>query len=189
MGAGRLNRIWHDLRGRVVCLLSDQNGVSAVEFALLLPLMITMYLGTIEVSQGVAINRKIAITSRALSDLVSQVTSTTTTDLNNVMAAASAVMTPYPTGTLAAKVSTVDIDANGVAKIGWSYALNTSPRAKGSTVTVPAALNVPNTELIWSEVSYVFTPTIGYVVIGSITLSDQNYVRPRQSATVPCSNC
>lgn len=189
MRAERPNKIWRDLRRRVIFLLRDQNGVSAVEFALLLPLLITMYLGTIEVSQGVAINRKIAITARALSDLVSQTTSITTTELANVMAASSAVMTPYPTGTLAAKVSTVDIDANGVAKIGWSYASNTSPRAKGSTVTVPTALKVPNTELIWSEVSYVYTPTIGYVISGSLTLSDQNYVRPRQSATVPCGNC
>ena len=35
-------------------LASDQRGVSAVEFAMLLPLMLSLYLGGVEVSQGVA---------------------------------------------------------------------------------------------------------------------------------------
>jgi len=184
-----VRRMGRSMYLRLIGLMNDQRGVSAVEFAMLLPLMMTMYLGTVEVSQGVAINRKVTITARTLGDLVTQSTSVNTADLANVMAASSAVMTPFPTATLTAKVSAVDIDGAGAAKIAWSYALNTTARSKGSTVTVPAALAVPNTELIWSEVSFHYTPTIGYVVTGSLTLSDQNYTRPRQSSTVPCTNC
>ncbi len=186
---GSIERIGRSMHLRLASLMSDQRGVSAVEFAMLLPLMMTMYLGTVEVSQGVAINRKVTITARTLGDLVTQSTSVTTGDLANVVAASAAVMTPFPTATLSAKVSAVDIDNAGAAKIGWSYALNTTARSKGSTVTVPAGLAVPNTQLIWSEVSFHYTPTIGYVVTGSLTLSDQNYTRPRQSSTVPCTNC
>ena len=54
----------------------------------------------------------------------------------------------------------------------------------GSTVTPPAALNVANTTLIWSEVSYAYKPTIGYVVTGTLNLTDQIYMRPRLSVTV-----
>ena len=60
------------------------------------------------------------------------------------------------------------IDANSIAKIAWSDTLNGTKRAVGSTVTLPTALNVPNTTLIWSEVSYNYTPTIGYVVTGTL---------------------
>ena len=61
--------------------------------------------------------------------------------------------------------------------------------APGSVVTssVPAGLIVNNTSLIWSEVSYVYTPTIGYVVKSAITLSDQFFARPRQSTSVDFS--
>jgi hypothetical protein len=51
-------------------------------------------------------------------------------------------------------------------------------------VTLPAALVVPNTSLIWSEVQYAYTPTIGCVVSGTLTLKDQIYMRPRLSDSV-----
>jgi len=53
------------------------------------------------------------------------------------------------------------------------------------SVTVPSALVVPGTWLIWSEVAYSYTPSVGYVVTGTLNLSDRIYMRPRLSASVP----
>jgi hypothetical protein len=78
----------------------------------------------------------------------------------------------------------VKIDANSNATIDWSVTMNGTVRAKGSSVTLPAALLVPSTCLIWSEVSYLYKPTIGYVVTNTLTLKDQMYMRPRQSDCV-----
>ena len=81
-------------------------------------------------------------------------------------------------------MSSVTIDAQGKATIAWSDTLNGTARAKGSTVTLPAALAIPNSSLIWSEVQYTYKPVIGYVVTGTLTLKDQIYMRPRMSDTV-----
>ena len=62
--------------------------------------------------------------------------------------------------------------------------LKDSQRKKGDTVTVPAGLLVPKTYLIWSEASYTYKPAIGYVVTGTLNLSDQIYMRPRLSNNV-----
>ena len=51
-------------------------------------------------------------------------------------------------------------------------------------MTLPAALNVANTSLIWSEVQYTYKPAIGYVITGTLTLKDQIYMRPRLSDSV-----
>jgi len=162
----------------------DERGVSAVEFAMLLPLMITLYLGTVEISQGVGIDRKVTLTTRTVADLASQVSSINNSDMTNMLNASSAVIAPYDVTKLKVTVSLVTIDANGQAKVTWSDTFQGTKRAVGSTVTLPAALNVANTSLVWSEVAYTYTPTIGYVVTGTLNLSDQIYMRPRLSDTV-----
>jgi len=162
----------------------DRRGVSAVEFAMLLPLMVTMYLGVVEVSRGVGIDRKVTLTTRTMADLVSRVSTINNADMSSLLNASAAVISPYQASPLKIVLSAVSIDANGVAKVAWSDALNGTARSVGSTVSLPSALNVANTQLIWSEVSYTYNPTFGYVLTGNINLSDQIYMRPRLSDTI-----
>jgi len=172
------------LSRKVASLRRDQNGVSAVEFAMLLPLMVTLYLGAVEVSQAVSIHRKVTLTARTVADLASQVTSINNADMTNMLTAASAVIAPFASGELKVTVSAVSIDANGIARVTWSDTLNGTARAVNSTVALPSALNVPNSQLIWSEVHYNYLPTVGYVVTGALNLFDQIYMRPRLSESV-----
>ncbi len=169
---------------RVRRFSGDERGVSAVEFAMLLPLMLTLYLGTVEISQGISADRKVTLTTRTVADLVSQVASINNAEMLNSLNAASAVMAPYPVAKLKVVVTSVAVDAQGKATVAWSDTLNGTARSKGATVTLPTALNVPNSSLIWSEVQYAYTPTIGYLVSGTLTLKDQIYMRPRLSDTV-----
>ncbi len=162
----------------------DKRGMSAVEFALLLPLMVTLYLGSVEVSQGISIDRKVTLTARTVADLVSQVSSIDTTGVNASLGASAAILAPYSATNAKITVSVVTIDANGNAKVSWSVSKNGTARSAGSAVTVPAALKVPSTSLVWGEASYAYTPTIGYVVSGTMNLTDQIFMRPRLSDTV-----
>lgn len=124
------------------------------------------------------------MTARTVADLASQVTSVNNSEMTNLLNASTAVVAPFPAGHLKVTVSAVDIDANGVAKVTWSDTRNGVARAVGSTVPLPTALNVPNTQLIWSEASYYYTPAIGYVMTGSVNLADEIYMRPRLSDKV-----
>src|SRR5438874_245480 len=150
----------------LVRLAQERRGVAAVEFAMLLPLMVTLYLGSVEISQGVGIDRKVTLTTRTVADLASQVSSINNADMTNLLNASASVILPYDTTKLKVTVSEITIDSNGTAKIVWSDTLNGTKRTVGSTVTLPAALNVANSSLIWSEVSYSYKPAIGYVVTG-----------------------
>jgi Flp pilus assembly protein TadG len=179
--AARVARTFGD---RISRFGGDERGVSAVEFAMLLPLMLTLYLGTVELSQGIAADRKVTLTARTVADLVSQRNSIGNSEMKNSLNAATAVMSPYPTNNLKVTVTSVKVDAEGKATVDWSDSLNGGGRAKGSSVTLPTALNIPNSSLIWSEVEYVYKPTIGYVVSGTLTLKDQIYMRPRVSDSV-----
>ena len=169
--------------------LREKRGVAAVEFAMLLPLMVTLYLGGVEVSSAIAVDRKVTLVARTLGDLVAQSTSVNATDMTNILNAATTVVQPYSDSLIKVTVSRVDVDAQGAAKVIWSKTKNGTARAVNSAVTLPAALTTANTSVIWAESKYSYTPTIGYVITGTITLTDQIYMRPRLSDTVACNSC
>lgn len=172
------------VRRQFANLKRDASGMAAIEFVFIVPLMLVIFFGTIELSNGVAADRKVTITARTLSDLVSQNTNVTNQQMTNFFTMGTAIMTPYSGTPMTLRVSAVNISNTGVATIAWSDGNGIGARTVGSTVTVPTGLIVNNTQLIWSEIAYTYTPAVGYVMKSAVTLTDQCYTRPRQSTTV-----
>lgn len=174
----------------------DNRGLAAVEFAFIVPLMLVLLFGMIDTSSGVAVDRKVTLTARSLSDLVSQGTNVSQNDLKNFFGLGGAIMAPYSVtaATMTQKVTQLAVDGSKNVKVAWSYSAtvnnNTATITQGYDknaviTTVPANLLVPNTYLIWSEVSYKYTPITGYLIgTVAIPLSDETYTRPRQSDCV-----
>jgi Flp pilus assembly protein TadG len=165
-----------------------QGGMAAVEFAVLLPFMLVAYLGGIEIGDGVAIDRKVAITTRAVADLASRYTTIKNADMSSILGASSAIIAPYPGGPLVVTVSEVTCDSKGVPTVTWSDSLNGTARPIGSAVSLPGTLAAPNVTYIWGEVQYAYTPTLGYVMTGTWTLKNQIFMSPRESPSVTRSN-
>ena len=174
-------------------LLHDRTGIAAVEFSFILPMMLVLFFGTVEFSQAIAVDRKVTIMARTLADLTSQNLSMTSTQLNNIFAAATAIMTPYSATPVNSTVSELYVDPNTLAaRVQWS--VGSAPLAVGATVTIPSQLQVGGTYLIYSQTSYLYVPTVGYVMAPSgVNLSDVAYTRPRQSTCVfyptPSGSC
>jgi Flp pilus assembly protein TadG len=158
----------------------DHDGASAIEFAILAPMMIALYFGCVEITDGIAADRKVTLTAGALANLTSQSQTITADGMTNILNASAAIIKPYSVGNLAATITCLKLDADGNAKVAWSATLNGTARADGSSVTLPAdALKVPNSSLVWSEVSYNYTPVVGYTITGTLTLTDQMFMSPR----------
>lgn len=157
----------------------DKRGVSAVEFALLAPLMIGLYFGCVEISDGVAADRKVSLTAAAVANLTAQVSTISSAQMTNILDASSAIIAPYSASKLKITVSCINIDSNKNATVKWSVTRNGSAL---SSATVPSALLIASSQLIYAQVSYDYTPIIGYTITGTITLSDQMYMSPRMSA-------
>ena len=203
MKATSMSSTWLRARRSVVDLMESCRGNAAVEFSVIVPVMLVMFFGTVELSSGVAVDRKNTLVARTLSDLTSQLAnqsaaSTTAPDvtdayIQNVFTSAIAILQPYQAVPATATVSEIYVDSNQKATIQWSKAasytagatqatLATSARNATDVVTslVPSQLLVKKTYLVLSEVSYVYTPAVGYVMKVPITLKDTAYTRPRQ---------
>jgi Flp pilus assembly protein TadG len=179
------------MAGKLRCFAGDEHAVSAIEFALLLPLMITLYLGGVEVSQAVSADRKATLVAHTVGDLVAQMTNATTAagpnSVDDVLAAASTVA--YPLSGLRITVSSVCIDATGqIATIAWSRATqNATARSGTVTSSIDSRLmGTANagTSLIWGEASYDYRPTVGWTITGVLTMSDKSLSRPRQGKSI-----
>ena len=158
----------------------DERGVSAVEFALLAPMMIGLYLGGVEISEGIAVDRKVTLAAGAVANLAAQTATLSTSDMTNLLDATTTIMAPYSPSPLKITVSCISIDANKAATVKWSVTRNGT--AKSGSIALPTALQVANTQVIFGEVSYTYTPTVGRVIKDSINLSDKMYMAPRISA-------
>ena len=146
--------------------------------------MLLLYIGGVEVAEGVNADRKNTLTTRTVADLASRATNIDDPSMTSILNASSAVLAPFRVTNLQMTVSQVYIDAHGSPTVRWSDSLNGTARAKGSSVTVPPGLVVNNTYLILGEAQYSYTPTLGYVMTSTLVLSDKIFMAPRMSACV-----
>lgn len=182
---------------RVRQLWIDANAVAAVEFAMVLPLMLLLYVGGVELGNGLAINLKVSATAHGVADMVSQNTSISASQMQNILGGSTAIIAPYAAADSSGKplmtvtVSEVSTDSSGNATIQWSQSTSpTGARPVGQRVTLPASLTGAqnnNISLILGEVSYAYTPNLGYTIAGTVTLSDSYYLFPRCSTNSPAN--
>ena len=166
-------------------MIADGRGAVAIEFAFILPLMLTMMGMCIILGEALAIGQKVTATARTVTDLVSQNGQLSTTQLTTILDAAAYTMAPYPSANLSIVVSEIQTDGTGKATVTWSSAaFNGVQQAQGTVVTLPSGMAVANATYIYGYVSYAFTPPVINIGTGALTLADFSYFSPRVSATV-----
>jgi Flp pilus assembly protein TadG len=162
----------------------DHDAVAAVEFAAIVPFMLTLYLGSVEVGDGLAIQFKSTLAARTVADLTSQYVSINNAAMSSILNAASTVVTPYSAANMKVVVSEISTNASGQGVVQWSDALNTTARAVGSSITLPTSMQQPNITMIYGEVTYPYSPSLGYVLTGTFNIFESVYFYPRLSTTI-----
>jgi Flp pilus assembly protein TadG len=167
---------------------SDTSAVAAVEFAIVLPFMLLLYLGGVELGNGMAINVKVTETTHTVADLISQNKCVTSAQVTAILNASAQVIAPYSISNAVVTVSELQPTGDGTTgTVIWSQSLNGTARTVGTTVTLPTSLtSVPTTSgLILGEATYFYTPNLGYTISGTVALGDSYFLYPRQTAFVP----
>jgi Flp pilus assembly protein TadG len=198
------------LSSRVRQFPTDVGAVAATEFAIVVPFMLTLLIGGVELANGMAINVKVSATAHSVADMITQNTSLSTASMQNILAGATAIIAPYSvsnssgTPILSVTVSEISSDANGNLTLQWSQAYNGTSFGQGRTnltgLTVPTSLSGtvgsasnPNNQndqvsFIVGEVSYAYTPGLGYTIAGTVNLSDAVWLFPRCSTDSPANS-
>jgi Flp pilus assembly protein TadG len=173
-----------------------RSGMIATEFALVLPLLVTLYFAMLTFSDGFAVKQRVQSVARTAADLVGRLPTSPTgsppvvnaAEITNVSKAAAAVLAPYdPAGATVALASVVvRLNAGNLeGRVCWSAARRIENRstvaemavpasmAKNALVTVPPGYQVPGMAYLLSEVHHVYRPVIGHAITGDVDLSDK----------------
>lgn len=175
-------------RGLLYRLTGDERGVSAVEFALLAPVMIAFYFGMAEFCQGYMAQKRMGHVSAMVADLVAQEETVATTNLDDIFQIGGLIMKPFSTTALQQRVSAVT-QTGGVARVTWSRGSGMAPRTVDEVITLPAGLVSDGESIIVSEATYDYDSPVDYLMPAVTRFSHIYYLRPRTVDNVICSNC
>ena len=156
-----------------------RDGVAAVEFALVLPLLITLYIGTVEASRALSYDRRLTSAASALGDLVAQTKgSLTQAELADLFSVAEITVTPYGASNLKQIATHVYVNADGDTNIEWSEGHNGGvAHAEDTPYDLPVEFtNVArDTYVIVSEVEMNYEPITSFIFSEGITLYQEYY--------------
>lgn len=186
-----LNRIAAKLRS----FSRREEGVAAVEFALILPFLMALYFGSMEAAALFTADKRVNSISSTVGDLITQwdpndgkIPSST---LNDYFAAAAKLITPYSATGVKIVVSLIEVKSNGTTKVLWSqaYGGGTTWTVNGSYTPLTSGSQMNQVArggcVLAAETSYSYKPVLGQVFTSALNLKHTNYFLPRYGAAYP----
>ncbi|WP_352629693.1 TadE/TadG family type IV pilus assembly protein [Mesorhizobium sp. M0496] len=174
---------------------SDRRGIAAVEFALIMPILLIMYLVTMEASQAIETSKKVSRIGSMVADLVTQQPTADQTTLKAIMEIGSVTLQPYTRSKPKITITAIQVptDITRPLQVKWSRQLIDGRDGAGpTTTTVPPKLLVADTFLIRVDSILTYKTVLGLGLgstFNNLSMSETYYLRPRRSATIPCTNC
>ena len=202
------------LRSALPRLARNASGMAAVEFALLLPLLLLIYLGGFDVMRMVRAADKVESASKTLADLTAQEPNYAdpASEISTLIQASAIAASPFNDANLTITVSAIDLSVNGTtcctAKVNWSitqggtlrpcnktlrqigptdaWAIDTIPAKIGTQgIVLVNALQTYVSSVIVTDVSYSYTGiTPGISGLLSKTMWRHSYSVPRSGGQV-----
>lgn len=176
-------------------LKNNQKGIALIEFAIILPVVVVLFLGCVDVVIYVVAHQKISRAAYTMSNLLTQMDQgLTESQVNDMILALNQVSNPYDIENNGKAVMTaiigngVDGSAPSTLSVAWKRCFGTvaglgTYGAPGTTVSqsaIPVNTIVTTKQiLIITEISYQYTPIISFLPLSG-TISYRSFFRPRR---------
>ena len=172
-----------------------REAVAAVEFALILPVMLTLYLGSMELSSLINVDQRVTTISGTVGDLASRANGTLKlSTLTDYFQASQAIIAPFSTTGLTQTISFVKVDSSGNTTVQWSEgyangAITTGRPANQAFVAPhvipPAMIAISKSNWVMvSETNYSYLPLLGLFFKTAVPLYRQAFYLPRFAAAI-----
>ncbi|MBA8877295.1 TadE/TadG family type IV pilus assembly protein [Phyllobacterium myrsinacearum] len=175
-----------------------------MEFALIAPVMLLLFLGIVEVTNGFDVNKKLARAGTMVGDLVTQQQSIAKEKVADIMEIATSVLLPYQRDLPKITVTSINVDKDGKATVGWSLRKQgqtiSTPYTSNSAIGIDPNLQIPDSTFVRVEMSISYIPLIAWTMKDPVTtslgtsgtgiaMSKMLHGQARQGKGVVCTNC
>ncbi|MBO9707053.1 MAG: pilus assembly protein [Caulobacter sp.] len=164
----------------------DRRGVSAVEFALLAPVLLLFYFGMAELTEAMMAQRRLNHVTSAVGDIVARDPVLTNAERNDVFAIGATLMAPFPSNTLTLCLVSITSNAQGRDTVAWVEPYQSPPDCPkaGDVLDIPVSVLPAGQSVIMSKATYTYTTPVKYVSKDATTFRRTFYLRPRVSDAV-----
>jgi Flp pilus assembly protein TadG len=173
----------------------SESGVSAIEFALIAPVLIVMFMGLCDLCTAVMTQLHVDRAAEGTGDVTATYSALQLSDMADMFTVASQFLQPYSSTPLNVRITNVYAASDYTAKVYWSCSnsANLSPYAANATVTTTPTgapigaivLSAPgytdlNSGVIIVEISYKFSSPTGRIINTTPTMTSTAYLQPRK---------
>ncbi len=171
-------------------IIRNRSGVAAIEFAMALPVLLLLFLGGFEVSHLLLLHQKSDRIAYTVADVVTQSTTVTNAQLNQILNASAQIMQPFTFGANGVVIITsVYQSSTNPPTVRWRYTGGgTLPRTSqigsvNGTATLPSGLTLNDRDnIIISEVYYRYTPLFPGIIFDARDIYKTVIFKPRLGA-------
>lgn len=166
--------------------IRDRKGAAAVEFAMILPVMLLLYLGTFEASNALIMKRRVDSAAETVGGIVARSPEMDDTRMRNVLLISDAIVGQARGAKPEITITTVKTDAEGKATVDWSRRGTASAAARGTPYTLPTDLQgLAGAYFVFAKVSYRHVPLFGLGgAFGTMDFERTFAFRPRKGSEI-----
>lgn len=162
-----------------------KKGTAGLEFAILLPMMVFLMFGSVDLLDMLDTNRRVENAAASVADVVARDTEISNAEITGLWSALGVLMFPDTATGVNARVTCVQVQSPTTAQVVWSEGHGMAALNTGSTVTLPSGMMITGTSIIMTEASMNYAVPIGFLLAGPTTLSHTAYRRSRLVDPIP----
>lgn len=160
----------------------DEQGLAAVEAAMVFPVMLTMLMGIFDIGNAILANQKTIRASQVVADLITRQNIVTQADVNEAIDAGRLALEPLDSTSFGIDVVSIRFDEDASTEILWRDTVNMSniPDAIASV----AALQEENEGVVMVTARYEYEPLFAGFLVNSFEMNEVAFSRGRSSPTI-----
>lgn len=169
------------IKSGVHAFLENNRGVAAVEFALILPVMIAIYIGTVEVTLLLSMDRKASHTASVVGDLVTQYDAMDQATMDDIVQATRQVMGTDNVRDMKITVQSYYKDSGGRVEERGSVSVNGGVAGNYNIGGLNQRVFARDSGIVIARIEYSYKSPTGIFLQGTRKLEETFILKPRRT--------